>query len=147
MKKIKDGSSSPREVKKELIKLDSSSLVAESRTHSTTSLAAEIAESTCWLKTWDLALDFGLRGTSAIQSLYSIMTRPVFGSAPCTFCEDMVITTHLEQFLSSHLPANQQGMTREEIKGELKKEPPDINYTIRLFSPNHIISTLRQSQL
>ena len=45
MKKIKEGSSSPRKVKKELIKLDSSSLVTESKTHSNTSLAAKIAES------------------------------------------------------------------------------------------------------
>ena len=67
MKKIKEGSSSPREVKKELIKLDSSSLVTESRTHSSTSLAAEIAESTCCLKIWDLALDFGLQGISAMS--------------------------------------------------------------------------------
>ena len=112
MKKIKEGSSSPREVKKELIKLDSSSLVTESRTHSSTSLAAEIAESTCCLKIWDLALDFGLQGISAIQSLFSTMTQPVFGSAPCTFCEDMVTTTPLEHFLSSHLPANQQRMMK-----------------------------------
>ena len=67
MKKIKEGSSSSREVKKELIELDSSSLVAELTTHSSTSLAAEIAESTCWLKIWDLALYFGLQGTSAIK--------------------------------------------------------------------------------
>ena len=85
-----EGFSSPREIKKDLIELDLSSLLEESKAHSSTSLAAEIAESTCWLRVWDLALDFGLRGTSAIQSLFSMMTRPVFGSAPCAFCENTV---------------------------------------------------------
>ena len=136
LKKIKESSSSPREVKKELIKLDSFSLVTESKTHSSTSLAAEIAESTYWLKIWDLALDFGLWGTSAIQSLFSIMTRPVFGSAPCTFRSQQLILNI--SFQATFLPIN-----KEEIKEELKKEHPDINFIIRLFSPNHM-STLRQ---
>ena len=137
-----EGFSSPREIKKDLIELDLSSLLEESKAHSSTSLAAEIAESTCWLRVWDLALDFGLRGTSAIQSLFSMMTRPVFGSAPCAFCENTVPETYFEHFLSCHLPANCPGMTKEEIKGELKKENPDINLIIRLF----YMSTLRKAQ-
>ena len=145
IERIKEGSSSPREIKKELIELDFSSLLDESKAHSSTSLAAEIAESTCWLKVWDLALDFGPRGTSAIQSLFNMMTRPVFGTAPCAFCEDTVPATYFEHFLSCHLPANRPGMTKEEIKGELKKEDPDITHIIRLFSPNHM-STLRLTQ-
>ena len=45
MKKIKEGSSSPREVKKELIEVDFFSLITELKTHSSTSPAAEIVES------------------------------------------------------------------------------------------------------
>ena len=53
LQRIKEGSSSSREIKKELIDLDFSSLLEESKTHSSTSIAAEIAESTSWLNgTW-----------------------------------------------------------------------------------------------
>ena len=145
MKRIKEGSSSPREIKKELMELDFSSLLDESKAHSSTSMAAEIAESTCWLRIWDLALDFGPRGTSAVQSLLSVMTRPVFGSAPCAFCEDTVPATYFEHFLSCHLPAGLPKMTKEEIGGELRRENPDITNIMRLFSHNHM-STLRQAQ-
>ena len=57
------------------------------KTHSSTSVAAEIAESTSWLKIWDLALDYGPRGTSAIQALFSTMTRPELcvGQPPVAF--------------------------------------------------------------
>jgi len=94
-----------------------------SKAHSSTSLAAEIAESTYWLKIWDLALDFGPHGTSAIQSLFRVMTRPVFGEAPCALCEDMVSETYLKYYLSCRLPADRPEMTEEEIKGELKENP------------------------
>ena len=145
LQRIKEGSSSSREIKKELIDLDFSSLLEESKTHSSTSVAAEIAESTSWLKIWDLALDYGPRGTSAIQALFSTMTRTMCGSAPCGFCEDSVTTTYLDHFLLCHLPTNCPGMSKEDILGELKKANPDINYIIRLFSPNHM-STLRSKQ-
>ena len=145
LQRIKEGSSSSREIKKELIDLDFSSLLEESKTHSSTSVAAEIAESTSWLKIWDLALDYGPRGTSAIQALFSTMTRTMCGSAPCGFCEESVTTTYLDHFLLCHLPTNCPGMSKEDILGELKKANPDINYIIRLFSPNHM-STLRSKQ-
>ena len=116
LQRIKEGSSSSREIRKELVELDFSSLLKESKTHSSTSVAAEIAESTSWLKIWDLALDYGPRGTSAIQAFFSIMTRPVYGSAPCAFCEDSVTATYLGHFLSCHLPANCPGKSTEEMK-------------------------------
>ena len=115
LQRIKEGSSSSREIKKELIDLDFSSLLEESKTHSSTSVAAEIAESTSWLKIWDLALDYGPRGTSAIQALFSTMTRTMCGSAPCGFCEDSVTTTYLDHFLLCHLPTNCPGMSKEDI--------------------------------
>ena len=68
--------------------------------HSSTDVAAEIADSTSWLKIWDLALDYGPCGTSAIQALFKTMTRPVFGSASCGFCENSVTATYLEHSLS-----------------------------------------------
>ena len=140
--RIKEGSSSPKEIKKELFELDYSSLLVEAKDHSSTSLAAEIGESTNWLKIWDLALDYGRRGTSAIQSLFRVMTRPVFGSAPCTLCDDTFQETYLHHYLSSHLPASQPGMTENDIKDVLKMENPDISNIIRLFH----MSTLRRMQ-
>ena len=50
LQRIKEGSSSSREIRKELVKLDFSSLLEESKTHSSTSAAAEIAEFTSWRK-------------------------------------------------------------------------------------------------
>ena len=145
LQRIKEGSSSSREIKKELIDLDFSSLLEESKTHSSTSVAAEIAESTSWLKIWDLALDYGPRSTSAIQALFSTMTRTMCGSAPCGFCEDSVTTTYLDHFLLCHLPTNCPGMSKEDIIGELKKANPDINYIIRLYSLLIICPPLDQS--
>ena len=115
-------SSSSREIKKEFIDLDFSLLLEESKTHFSTTVAAEIAESTSWLKIWDLALDYGPHGTSAIQALFSTMTKPMCGSPPCGFCEDLVTATYLDHFLLCHLPTNCPGMSKEDIIEELKKE-------------------------
>ena len=58
--RAKDGSSSIKELRKELLKIDPINLLEECKTHNSTHLAAKIASSANWLKIWDLALDFGL---------------------------------------------------------------------------------------
>ena len=50
LQRIKEGSSSSRKIKKELIELDFSLLLEEWNVHSSTSVAAEIAKTTSWLK-------------------------------------------------------------------------------------------------
>ena len=90
------------------------------------------------LKIWDLALDYGTRGTSAIQALFSTLTRQT-----CVWVSPLT-TTYLEHFLLCHLPTNHPGMSKEEITGELKKGNPDINHIIRLFSPNHMFTLIYQ---
>ena len=50
LQRTKEGSSSSREIKKELVELDFSLLLEEWNAHSSTSVAEEIAESTSWLK-------------------------------------------------------------------------------------------------
>ena len=103
--RVKDGSSSIRELKKELLNIDSINLLEECKIHHSTYLAAKIATSTSWLKIWDLALDLGPRGTLAIQLLFKTMTRPVFGSAACSLCQQSISTTFFDHIITHHIPA------------------------------------------
>ena len=88
--RVKDGSLLPRKIKDELLLSDQTTLLNNCNTHVSSNLAAKIATSTNWLKIWDTALDFGQRGTKAIQSLFKEMTRPVFGNIPCSLCDQSI---------------------------------------------------------
>ena len=142
--RVKDGSSSIRELKKELLNIDSINLLEECKIHHSTYLAAKIATSTSWLKIWDLALDLG---TLAIQLLFKTMTRPVFGSAACSLCQQSISTTFFDHIITHHIPARPPDphLNEEDIVSALSEETPDISYVIKHFPPS-LMSTLNCQQ-
>jgi hypothetical protein len=48
----------------------------EASCHNSTAMASRIAADTSWMKLWDIALDYGPRGTDALQALYDWGTVP-----------------------------------------------------------------------
>ena len=77
--------------------------LSDARNHHSTSVAAEIATFTSWLKLWDTALDYGPLGTASLQGLYRELTRPSFGSKPCHLCDiNHLCGSYFNHFISSH---------------------------------------------
>ena len=91
--RVKDGSLSPREIKDELLLSDQTTCLNDFNTHVSSNLAAKIAS-----YLYQLAKNLGhspglwpkrYQG-NAIQSLVKEMTRPVFGSIPCSLCDQSI---------------------------------------------------------
>ena len=59
-----------------------------------TSVAAESASSTSWLKLWDMALDHGQLGTLSLQTLFREPSRPYFGPKPSHRCDSDLLQEH-----------------------------------------------------
>ena len=94
-----------RGIKKLVFESDWKACLSEASQHQSTSLAAKIATHTTWLKLWDMALDHGTQGTTALQALYHTLTRPSFGQKPCRFCDNHSTKLfHFEHFITCHTP-------------------------------------------
>ena len=68
-----------------------------------------------WAKLWDFGLDYGYHGTKSLQSLYRVMTRPVFGDRKCPSCEQAIdqSLSYLEHVCSQHnTNVNVEGVIR-----------------------------------
>ena len=128
--RVKDGSFSPRGIKDELLLSDQTTLLDDCNTH----VSSKIATSTNWLKIWDTTIDFGQRGTKAIQSLFKEMTRPVFGSIPCSLCDQLIpeSTPYFDHYVNEHIQG--QEMTKEDIEKTLTSPSLDLAPIITLFS-------------
>ena len=70
-----------------IVKTDWGRCLRDAQNHQNTSVAAEIAFSTSWLKLWDMVLDHDHQETVSLQALYQELTRPAFGSKPCYRCD------------------------------------------------------------
>ena len=68
-----------------------------------TIVAAHISSSASWLKLWDMALDHGPQGTSALQALYRTITKPKTGQN-CSICGSIVEDTYFEHYTINHTP-------------------------------------------
>ena len=78
---------SMRSLSKFLAEVDWQKSLSNARNHQSTSVAAEIATFTSWLKLWDTALDYGPLGTASLQGLYRELIRPSFSSKHCHLCD------------------------------------------------------------
>ena len=67
-----------REIKREVLQADWEACTTETSRHNSTAIASRIAADTSWMKLWDMALDYGPRGTDSLQALYRELTRPQF---------------------------------------------------------------------
>ena len=76
--------------------------------HNSTAVAANICRSASWLRLWDMALDYGPRGTAALQALYRTLTRPEIGRDPhvhvCVVCEVELDVSYFEHYSVCHHP-------------------------------------------
>ena len=59
-----------REIKREVLQADWEACTTEASRHNSTAIASRIASDTSWMKLWDMALDYGPRGTDSLQALY-----------------------------------------------------------------------------
>ena len=74
--------------------------------HSSLKHVSSSAIAPSWCKVWDHALDYGVYGTKLMQSLFRVLSKPVFGDWKCPSC-DLVIDSsqsYLEHVCSHHCP-------------------------------------------
>ena len=81
---ILNSETSLKEVKNRILKVDWENCITEASQHSSTALAASISS----MKLWDMALDYGPRGTAAMQALYRTLTKPRLDQNTCAICGD-----------------------------------------------------------
>jgi len=81
-----------------------------------------------WNSFWDETLDYGVRGTRLMQSLFSTLSRPLFGNRLCLHCN---LSFHQDLFSILHLTTfNSQDITywlEEKNFPELFKLAEDIS--------------------
>ena len=75
-----------REIKRDVLQADWEASTTEASRHNSTAIASRIASDTSWMKLWDMALDYGPRGTDSLQALYRELTRPQFQPGICHLC-------------------------------------------------------------
>ena len=101
--KVKTSSISNTVVKKVILESDRKQRILLASSHESTSLASDVANTLNFLKLWDTALDYGPKGTSAIQRLYKEITRPIYGLKPCPRCDASDIThPYFHHFIKEH---------------------------------------------
>ena len=99
-----DAARAIQETKSDMLRKDWNRTVREARTHPSLAIACAtdfIAAS--WNSTLDQVLEFGVRGTRLMQTLFNSLSRPVFGNKSCPHCEDTIATSYQEHLFSSHL--------------------------------------------
>ena len=124
-----------RSIKKLILDTDWKICLSEASQHQSTSLAAKIATHSTGPKMWDMALDHGAQGTTALQALYCTLTRPSFGQKPCPFCDNQSTElSHFEHFVTCHTPF----VSPEFIVELLARESTDIFVHAKHFL--HLVS-------
>ena len=100
---VLNSETTPKQVKKHILKVDWETCVSRASQHSSTIIAAQISSSASGLKPWDIALDHGPQGTSALQALYRMITKPKTGQN-CSICDSVVEDTYFEHYTTNHTP-------------------------------------------
>ena len=67
-------------------------------------MASRIASETSWMKLWDIALDYGPRGSSSLQALYRQLTRPQLQPGVCHLCGTTLDTPFFHHYTLYHTP-------------------------------------------
>ena len=90
-----DAAQAIQEAKSVILRKDWNHTVREARTHpSLTIVCATDFIAASWNSTWDQALEFGVRDTRLMQTLFNSLSRPVFGNKSCPHCEDIITTSY-----------------------------------------------------
>ena len=91
--------SSLREKKREILQTDWDSCITEASDHCSMAIAAQIAVN---VRLWDMALDYGPRGTECLQALYRELTGPQFWKGICHLCDTPFNGPYLHHFTLTH---------------------------------------------
>ena len=94
--------SSLREKKREILQTDWDSCITEASDHCSTAIAAQIAVNVSWVRLWDMALDYGPRGTECLQALYQELTIPQFRKGICHLCDTPFNGPYFHHFTLTH---------------------------------------------
>ena len=62
---------------------------------------------TSWMKLWDIALDYGPRGSSSLQALYRELTRSQLQPGVCHLCGTTLDTPFFHHYTLYHTPLSQ----------------------------------------
>ena len=99
-----------RSLRKRVIQADQSLLLDKAKEHPSQSLVTHVASSVGWMKIWDMALDHGPGGTTALLSILKLICKPVFSDTVCPMVEcNYVIPADCalcEHFLTHHTDLN-----------------------------------------
>ena len=93
-----------REIKRDVLQADWEASTTEASRHNSTAIASQIASDTSWMKLWDMALDYGPRGTDSLQALYRELTRPQFQPGICHLCGATMDVSYFHHYTLSHTP-------------------------------------------
>ena len=93
-----------REIKRDVLQADWEACTTEASRHNSTAIASRIASDTSWMKLWDMALDYGPRGTDSLQALYRELTRPQFQPGICHLCGATMDVSYFHHYTLSHTP-------------------------------------------
>ena len=93
-----------REIKRDVLQADWEASTTEASCHNSTAIASQIASDTSWMKLWDMALDYGPRGTDSLQALYRELTRPQFQPGICHLCGATMDVSYFHHYTLSHTP-------------------------------------------
>ena len=62
------------------------------------------SQATSWMKLWDIALDYGPRGSSSLHALYRELTRPQLQPGVCHLCGTTLDTPFFHHYTLYHTP-------------------------------------------
>ena len=102
MDSLLNSQSSLREKKRDILKTDWDSCITEASNHCSTAIAAQIAVNVSWVRLWDMALDYGPRGTECLQAFYRELTRPQFQKGICHLCDTPFNGPYFHHFTLTH---------------------------------------------
>ena len=90
-------------MKKRILTADKMLDLVQSRKHKSLKHLSTIYSELSWLKIWDMALDYGLRGTKAALCLYTL-SQPLFRDILCPRCGTSVTAglTYIQHLCVCH---------------------------------------------
>ena len=93
-------------MKKKILTADKMLDLVQSRKHESLKHLSTLYSELSWLKIrfWDMALEYGIRGTKAALCLYGTLSQPLFGDRLCPRCGISVTAglTYIQHLCVSH---------------------------------------------
>ena len=92
-----------RDSKELLLNKDYQILLSSAMSHHPVHSTAVIAQTTSWRKLWDL--EYGVKGTRCVQSVFRSLSWPTFGEKLCPICNCQITEPSFSTHLFQHHPS------------------------------------------